>query len=102
VLLFSEALSLELQTTGARVLAACPGPVATHFYADMKPRLQSGEMDQPNRVVAEILQAFERGKRVVYPGKMANRLGTWGARFLTRNGILRVAAATVDQLNQKS
>jgi short-subunit dehydrogenase len=39
VLFFSEALSLELEKTGVRVLAACAGPVATKFYADMKPRL---------------------------------------------------------------
>src|SRR5262249_12286971 len=53
VLLLSEALSLELETAGVRVLAACPGPVATHFYADMRPSLQPGEMDQPRPVVAE-------------------------------------------------
>ena len=101
VLLFSEALSLELEKAGVRVLAACPGPVATDFYADMRPRLQAGQMDQPRAVVAEILRAFEDGKRVVYPGKLTNRLGTWGARFMTRNRILRVAARTTETLNQK-
>ena len=47
VLFFSEALSLELEKTGVRVLVACPGPVATQFYADMKPSLEAKQMDQP-------------------------------------------------------
>jgi uncharacterized protein len=101
VLLFSEALSLELEKTGVGVLVACPGPVATQFYADMKPSLEAKQMDQPRPVVAEILRAFEHRKRVVYPGKIAVRLSTWGARLMPRNLILRLAAGTVKQLNQK-
>jgi short-subunit dehydrogenase len=39
VLFFTEALSLELEGTGVTVTAACPGPVATHFFATMNPKL---------------------------------------------------------------
>jgi short-subunit dehydrogenase len=56
-------------------------------------------MDQPGPVVTEILRAFERRKRVVYPGKMIGRLNTWGARLMPRNLILRFAAGTVKKLN---
>jgi short-subunit dehydrogenase len=100
VLFFSEALSLELEKTGVRVLVACPGPVATHFFAEMKPRLEARQMDQPRPVVAEILRAFEHRKRVVYPGKISVRLRTWGARLMPRNLILRLAAGTARRLNQ--
>ena len=100
VLFFSEALSLELEKTGVTVTAACPGPVATRFFATLNPKLQAREMDQPAPVVRDILRAFEQRKRVVYPGKLANRLGTWGARFLPRNMILRLAVATTKKLNQ--
>ncbi|MBW4038466.1 MAG: SDR family oxidoreductase [Acidobacteria bacterium] len=100
VLFFSEALSLELDKTGVTVTAACPGPVATRFFARMNPRLQAREMDQPAHVVSDILRGFEQRKRVVYPGKLTNRLGTWGARFLPRNMILRLAVATTKKLNQ--
>lgn len=100
VLLFSEALALELKGTGVTVTAACPGPVATHFFAAMKPRLQARQMDQPGPVVGDILRGFELGKTVVYPGKLMNRVGTWGARFLPRNMILRLAVATTRKLNQ--
>jgi short-subunit dehydrogenase len=100
VLFFSEALALELEKTGVTVIAACPGPVATRFFATMNPKLQAREMDQPAPVVRDILRGFEQRKRVVYPGKLANRLGTWGARFLPRNMILRLAVATTKKLNQ--
>ena len=100
VLFFSEGLALELEKTGVKVTAACPGPVATQFFAGMKPKLQAQQMDQPGPVASEILRGFERGKRVVYPGKLANRLSTWGARFLPRNMILRLAEGTTKKLNQ--
>ena len=99
-LFFSEGLSLELENTGVTVTAACPGPVATHFFAKMKPDLKAEQMDQPGPVVREILRGFEQGKRVVYPGKLTNRLGTWGARLLPRNLLLNLAVATTKKLNQ--
>ena len=101
VLFFSEALALELEGTGVTVTAACPGPVATNFFAKMNPALQAKQMDQPETVVRDILYGFERGKRVVYPGKQANRFSTWGARLLPRNLILRLAVRTTNSLNQR-
>jgi short-subunit dehydrogenase len=100
VLFFSEALALELNKTGVIVTAACPGPVATRFFAKMNPKLQAGQMDRPDLVVRDILRGFEQGKRVVYPGRLANRVSTWGARLLPRNTILRLAVATTKKLNQ--
>jgi len=101
VLLFSEGLSLELEESGVRVLASCPGPVATQFFANMNPKLQATQMDQPATVVKDTLRAFAKGKRVAYPGKILVRLSTWGARLMPRDMILRVAAGTVKNLNQK-
>lgn len=59
-------------------------------------------MDQPATVVRDTLWAFEKGKRVAYPGKVLVRLRTWGARLMPRNMILRVAARTVRDLNRKT
>ena len=101
VLFFSEALALEVEKSGVHVLASCPGPVATQFFANMNPKLQAAQMDQPTAVVADTLRAFEKGKRVVYPGKPLVRLSTWGARFMPRNVILRLASGTVQNLNQR-
>ena len=102
VLFFSEALALELERTGVTITAACPGPVATPFFANMNPKLQAKQMDQPNPVVSDILRGFERHKRVVYPGKFQNRLSTLGARFLPRNVILRLAEGVTKKLNERS
>jgi uncharacterized protein len=101
VLFFSEGLALELEKSNVRVLAACPGPVATQFFANMNPQMQAKQMDQPATIVREILRAFDKGEKVVVPGKLLVRLGTLGARLLPRNTILRLAAGTVQQLNRK-
>jgi short-subunit dehydrogenase len=101
VLLFSEGLSLELEKSGVRVMASCPGPVATQFFANMNPKLQAQQMDQPATVVRDTLRAFAKGKRIAYPGKFLVRLSTWGARLMPREMILRVAAGTVKNLNQR-
>lgn len=101
VLFFSEGLALELEKTGVKVTAACPGPVATQFFANKNPKLQARQMDQPGPVVSEILRGFERGKKVVYPGKLAVRFSTLGARIMPRNIILRLAVGVTRKLNQK-
>lgn len=101
VLFFSEGLSLELEKAGVKVTAACPGPVATQFFANMTPQLQAKQMDQPGPVVSDILRGFERGKKVVYPGKLSVRLSTLGARFLPRNMLLRLAVGVTKKLNQR-
>ena len=99
VLFFSEGLALELEKTGVRVTAACPGPVATQFFADKNPRLKAKQMAQPGTVVSDILRGFDRGKNVVYPGLPAH-LSTLGARLLPRSIILRLARRVSETLNQ--
>ncbi len=101
VLFFSEGLALELQHTGVKVTAACPGPIATQFFDSMNPKLQAKHMDQPGPVVSDILRGFERGRKIVYPGKLAVRLSPLGARLLPRNLILRLATGVTKQFNQK-
>jgi short-subunit dehydrogenase len=101
VLFFSEGLSLELAESNVHVLAACPGPVATQFFANMNPKMQAKQMDQPAVIVRQILHAFANRKRVLVPGKFIVRLGTFGARLMPRNMVLKLAAGTVQQLNRK-
>lgn len=101
VLFFSEALSFELRKSGVCVLAACPGPVATHFFANMQPAFKMRELDQPANIVREILTAFRRKKRVVFPGKLKNFLGTLGARFMPRNIMLWMTAGVIRRFNKQ-
>ena len=99
VLLFSEALAQELVGTGVRVLAVCPGPVATGFFADKKPDLTPNQMDDPKAIVAETLRAFDRGKRVVVPGKLSVRLTAFSSRLFPRSLVAQFGESVARKLN---
>ena len=99
VLLFSEALAQELVATGVRVLAVCPGPVATGFFADKKPDLTPNQMDNPKAIVAETLRAFDRGKRVVVPGKLSVRLTAFSSRLFPRALVAQFGESVARKLN---
>jgi uncharacterized protein len=58
VLFFTEGLALELERSGVKVTAACPGPVATQFFVNMNPKQQAQQMDQPGPIVSEILRGL--------------------------------------------
>jgi uncharacterized protein len=95
VLLFSEALV----ATGVRVLAVCPGPVATGFFADKKPDLTRNQMDDPKVIVEEALRALDRGKRVLVPGKLSVRLTAFSARLFPRALVAQFGESVVRKLN---
>ena len=99
VLLFSEALAQELVGTGVRVLAVFPGPVATGFFADKKPDLAPNQMDDPKTIVAEALRAFDRGKRVVVPGKLSVRLAAFSSRVFPRALVAQFGESVARKLN---
>lgn len=99
VLFFSEALAQELAATGVRVLAVCPGPVATGFFADKKPDLMRNQMDDPKAIVEEVLRAFDRGKRVLVPGKLSVRMGTFLPRLFPRALVAQFGESVVRKLN---
>ncbi len=99
VLLFSEALAQELVATGVRVLAVCPGPVATGFFADKKPDLERNEMDDPKAIVEEVLHAFDRGKRVLVPGRLSVRMTAFMSRLFPRALVAQFGESVVRKLN---
>ena len=99
VLLFSEALAQELAPTGVRVLAVCPGPVATGFFADKKPDLTRNQMDNPKAIVEEVLRAFDRGKRVLIPGKLLVRIMALTPRLFPRALMAQLGESVVRKLN---
>ena len=99
VLLFSEALAQELVATAVRVVAVCPGPTATAFFADKNPELSRNQMDDPNAIVAESLHAFDRGKRVVIPGKLSVRLTAFASRLFPRALVAQFGENVARKLN---
>ena len=73
---FTLALSAELKGTGVRTLCVDPGPVATEWqavagYADPAGDTMGvpGKIG-PEQVVREALQAWERGRRELVPGRV--------------------------------
>jgi uncharacterized protein len=94
VLLFSEALAEEVRDGGVRVLALCPGPVATEFQAvsgtsieDVRGRYTAVS---PERCVDEALAGLDEGRSIVVPG-LPNRLLTASVGFFPRALITRLA-----------
>jgi short-subunit dehydrogenase len=89
VLSFTSALAGELVGSGLRVLALCPGPVATEFQSVAKnehgrtPRIAFVSAE---RVVAEGIAAAASGRTVHIPG-LLNFIAAQTTRFVPRAAI---------------
>jgi short-subunit dehydrogenase len=87
---FSEALRAELRGTGVRVLAVCPGPVATEFQetAGVGGIKLVGKIPV-ERVVKQSLQAYDRDGGTVVPGR-AIRWFTRAQRLMPMSARVRM------------
>ena len=90
VLSFSQSLHEEVRRHGVRVVALCPGPVATEFgevSGLAKSRLFRAATAEPEAVVRAGLKALRANRTVAIPG-LSNRLiaagGALGPRIITR------------------
>jgi short-subunit dehydrogenase len=92
VLHFSEALSHELAADGVQVMAVCPGPTATSFFAGTPTNLSSKDLDSSESVVKKSLAAFDAGKAVAYPTRLSVRLGMLLPRLLPRSLVTKAAS----------
>ena len=91
VLSFTEALHHELQGSGIKVSALCPGPTHSEFsdVADShSPTLERMKMPA-EPVVRAGLEGLDRNKAVVIPG-FRNKLGAQASRVLTRATMRRI------------
>lgn len=75
---FSRALSYEMRPKGVKVMAACPGGIATDLFGlpDNLKRLavRIGALDTPHRFVRKATARLLRGRRMYING-IINRLG---------------------------
>jgi short-subunit dehydrogenase len=95
-LAFSEALWAETRGSGVRVLALCPGPVATGFFASLGDQTATTSViyrrtASPGDVVRAGLRGFDHDAMTVIPG-LRTRFLTQGHRFLPRTAMARIAA----------
>ena len=94
VLCFTEALHQELEGTGIKVSALCPGPTSTEFGAVAgfrDNRFERVSMSAPS-VVAAGLRGLDRNRAVVVPG-LTNKIGAQSSRFLPRAAMRRIMAS---------
>jgi len=93
-LAFSEALWVETRGSGVRILALCPGPVATGFFASLGDPAASSSMIYrhtagPADIVKAGLRGFDHDAMTVIPG-LRTRLLAQGHRFLPRTVMARM------------
>lgn len=95
---FSQALWAESRADGIRVLAVCPGPTHTDFFAaaDMvrNPELMAKQTyESADDVVAEALAALGKGRLVVITGGLQNHLIEFAAKLAPQRLLLRLLAS---------
>ena len=93
-LAFSEALWAETRGSGVRILALCPGPVATGYFTalgnqDATTSVIYRRMADPADVVKTALRAFDRDTMTVIPGLRTSFLAQ-SYRFFPRTLVARM------------
>lgn len=98
VLSFTEALAVELRSTGVRVLCLSPGSTRTEFYTVSGTSDRGARFQSPEQVVATALRALDRRRTPasVVSGR-ANRVLAATSRVLPRRLVLTLAAGSVHQ-----
>lgn len=96
VLSFSEALWAEYRQRGIHVLALCPGPVKTEFFARMGTEISRAQAS-PRQVVKVGLRALEQKRLLVIPGFQNN----FECRVLSRLFPRPFLAQFVAQVSEK-
>lgn len=98
VLSFSEALREENRRHGVRVVALCPGPVATGFQEVAGTTVTDKTLGivPAEQVARAALDALESRAGVVVPG-FANRAGAAAAKLLPRQLVTRLARQILEK-----
>jgi short-subunit dehydrogenase len=96
VLSFSQALWAEYQKQGLRVLAVCPGPVETGFFAatgnaNLRKTVPDSLVWKPEAVVALSLKALRSNQTIVVPGYQAKAVA-WMSRLMPRRLLAQMSA----------
>jgi uncharacterized protein len=92
VLSFSQALWGEYRERGIRVVALCPGQVATPFHDKMEHVAPAaGVKVTPQQAVEAALHTLEEGRSFVVPGAM-NAVAAQSTRLMSREFLVKSAA----------
>jgi hypothetical protein len=99
VLSLTQAVAEECRGSGVRVLALCPGPVATGFQdvAGTQVSQRTPGIMTAEEVAEATLRALEAGEHTVVPGAL-NRLGTIAGRMFPRSLVVRAAKTVMKRM----
>ena len=91
VMSFSEALAIEVETSGITVTAVCPGSTASGFHsvAGSDRSLVAKFMDSPETVAAQAYKALQNGERVIVTG-WVNKPLPMMSRLMPRTMLARI------------
>ena len=102
-LAFSEALWTETRGTGVRILALCPGPVATGFLASLGDQATTSRIYRrtadPADIVKAGLRGFDHNAMTIIPG-LRTRLLAQGHRFLPRTVMAQMTGKMLTAAQQ--
>lgn len=93
VLSFTYALRYELASSGVDVMVVSPGNTRTSFLEADAATSSLKHADTADRVAAQILNDFVKGRAQCIPGTPLHRLTSWGERVLPRGTLTKIAAA---------
>lgn len=93
---FTEALSEECRSFNIRVMALCPGPTDTGFFAavgrpEMRDQLPKSVLMSSRECARQGLTAFARGRNIKITG-ITTRIVAQLHRILTRNRLTKLSA----------
>ncbi len=95
VLSFSEALWAENRSYNVNILAVCPGPSPTSFFADAEfpsflAKAAEVNATPPEVIVREALEALKNNHSSIVPGDIRNQLLVNIPRFLPREALVNL------------
>ncbi|MGN6678604.1 MAG: SDR family NAD(P)-dependent oxidoreductase [Streptosporangiaceae bacterium] len=99
-LAFSEALWAETRGSGVRIVALCPGPVATGFLASLGDRRATSSFiyrrtTDPATIVGAALRGFDNDAMTIVPG-LRTRFLAESHRFFPRTTMARMAGRMLE------
>lgn len=102
VLNFTEAIRVEYEKDGVKILALCPGPTYTNFFArtHASPNDINFKFRDPKEVVEEAITGIESNKNVSIVG-WENKVMTFLLRFMPRSLMAKYSAGMVKEGEKK-
>lgn len=99
-LLFSEALSVEMKSSGVDLLAVCPGTTDTEFHQVAGGLATFGGMADPDDVVAQSLRHL--GRKISFLHGWRNKIVCFPSRLLPRSWVATASGKVIQASTEET